>query len=228
MRTLTDIALEQEWLEKSFKYIRRFWKNGRWNYVYEEPNGTVSYNRPVYRQFVGKASAAIKHLFARKRGQALDVAEIMLPAIDVDENGEPFEVVQTDGSQHLVPTSIDLIWGSKSKGLFHLLLRHFVQQNDFKTIQAAEDFVVDSLKEMKNNPQNFTVTFDRNRGSYHITDRHGNSFIVGTEFSQDSNGKGLVRHFVMTSYDYRSPDYKQNSKAEMNKRYIQVTKQRAY
>lgn len=56
MKTLTDI-----FLEKSFKYIRKFWKNGRWNYVYEEPNGRVSYNRPVYRQFVGKASAAIKH-----------------------------------------------------------------------------------------------------------------------------------------------------------------------
>lgn len=223
MKTLTDI-----FLEKSFKYIRKFWKNGRWNYVYEEPNGRVSYNRPVYRQFVGKASDAIKHLFAQKRGQALNVAEIMLPAIDIDENGKPFEVIQTDGSQHFVPTSIDLIWGSKTKGLFHFLLRHFVQQDDFKTIQAAEDFVVGSLKRMKTSPGDFTVTFNRDKGSYRIIDKSGNSFIVGTEFSEDSNGKGLVRHFVMTSYDYRNPDYKQNSRTEMNKRYMEVTKQRTY
>ena len=40
MRTLTDIALEQERLEKSFKYIRREWRNGRWRYWYEEPKHT--------------------------------------------------------------------------------------------------------------------------------------------------------------------------------------------
>lgn len=165
-------------------------------------------------------------LFAQKRGQALDVAEIMLPAIDIDENGKPFEVIQTDGKQLLVPTSIDLIWGSKKRGLFHLLLRHFVQQDDFKTIQAAEDFVVGSLKRMKTNPEDFTVTFNGSKGSCHIIDKHGNSFVVGTEFSEDSDGKGLVRHFVMTSYDYRNQNYKQNGRAEMNKRYVEVTKQR--
>lgn len=222
------LNLTERYLMKSYKYIRREWRNGRWRYWYDEPNGAVTYDRPIFRQFINNPSAAFQKLFERKRGQALDVATIKLPPIDVDENGQFFEVKQSDGTQMLIDTPIDLIWGSSTRGLFHLLLRHFVQQDDFSSVKSVEDYVVQSLHRLSTHPEDFQIKFELDKQSYKIVDAQGNSFIVGTEVSMASNGMKVVRHFVMTSFDYRSVGNKKNSSAVKNARYQEITKQKSY
>lgn len=147
MLTLTEI-----YLMKSYKYIRREWRNGRWRYWYDDVKDKFVRGRygQILRNFVGDPRQAFKALFRGKTGQAYDVVKIKLPAIDVDENGRPYQVYQTGGEPLLVETPIDMIWGNVDKGLKHILLRHFVQQNDFSSIQNVEDVLTYNLIRFQN------------------------------------------------------------------------------
>lgn len=205
--SLEDIHIEK-WMRsqellKSHKYIRREWRNGRWRYWYEEIVGRVSNGRfgKVLTEYVGKPAEAFKRLFKDKRGQAYDVVTVNLPAIDFDENGEMYEVIQTDGKPLNIPTPIDLVWGDNKKGLFHILLRHFVQQNDFHSIKDAEADISVALKRFETNSEEFSVKFDKERNNFSVVDNNGIKMVIGIEQNKDDQGKDTVRHFILTSFD---------------------------
>lgn len=204
MRTLTDIALEQERLEKSFKYIRREWRNGRWRYWYEEPRVKVAsegkYGK-ITRRFTGDPRQAFKQLFHDKTGQAFDVVTVNLPAIDIGQDGKFYEVKQSDGDSMLVDTPVDLIWGNKGKGLKHILLRHYVQQNDFNSIKEVEDTLTYNLIKLQNLPNSFNIKFIPDKQCYELKDWRGQLFVVGVELDNDIDGNKVVRHFILTDYD---------------------------
>lgn len=198
MLTLTEI-----YLMKSYKYIRREWCNGRWRYWYDDVKDKFVRGRygQIFRNFVGDPRQAFKALFRGKTGQAYDVVKIKLPAIDVDENGMPYQVYQTGGEPLLVETPIDMIWGNVDKGLKHILLRHFVQQNDFSSIQNVEDVLTYNLIRFQRYPSSFEVKFNERSGAYELLNQRGESFVISVEVSKDLYGNQIVRHFILTSYD---------------------------
>ena len=230
--SLEDIHIEK-WMRsqdllKSHKYIRREWRNGRWRYWYEEIVGRVSKGQfgKVLTEYVGKPAEAFKRLFKDKRGQAYDVVTVNLPAIDFDDNGEMYEVIQTDGKPLNIPTPIDLVWGDNKKGLFHILLRHFVQQNDFHSIKDAEADISVALKRFETNSEEFSVKFDKERNNFSVVDNNGIKMVIGIEQNKDDQGKDTVRHFILTSFDI-STKKALNNRQTMEENYEKL-KQREY
>lgn len=219
------LGLTERYLLKSFKYIRREWKNGKWKYWYEEPEGTVSKGRfgKILRDYVGNPSGAFKRLFKDKRGQAFDVVTLNLPALDIGEDGKFREAYQPTGEIIYSEVPIDLVWGKKTEGLFHILLRHFVQQNDFKTISEAEKVISSNLKNFENDSSSFEVKFNEGKQSFEILSKDKKMFIIAPELGVDSLGQQVVRHFILTSYDNDSTTtFKQNSKKIMKDNYEQI------
>lgn len=195
--------LTERYLMKSYKYIRREWRNGRWKYWYDDVKDKFVRGRygQIFRGFVGDPRQAFKALFRRKTGQAYDVVKINLPAIDIDENGRPYQVYQVGGEPLMVETSIDMVWGDADKGLKHILLRHFVQQNDFSSIKNAEDVLTYNLIRFQKDPSSFEVKFNERNGTYELLNQKGESFVISVEVSKDLYGNQIVRHFILTSYD---------------------------
>lgn len=242
MRTLTDIALEQERLEKSFKYIRRFWKNGRWNYVYEEPN----LNRvregnfgKFLTDFVGKPRAAFRHLFREKTGQALDVATIVLPVIEYDEQTRFY--VERKGS--VASTGIDLVWGTNGRGLKHILRNHYAQKDDFGSIRDCEVKISNLLKGLEKGLIKITNTevipppddksdsdSEIKRVKKIVADiSTGEKLIIDVEVQMVGSNR-VYRHFILTDYDRtRSVEDKEiEDKKEVSRRYRYIETKRGY
>lgn len=201
------ISLEERYILKSFGYIRREWRNGRWRYWYDDIRGKIVEGKygKVLKNFVGDPRQAFKALFRMKTGQAYDVVTLKLPAIDVDEKGHVYEVKQVGGHTMPIDTPIDLVWGNNKKGLKHILIRHFVQQNDFKSIQEAEDKITYNLLKLQRRSDLFDVKFNAGNSVYEIVNKEGDKFVVEVEVSKDIYGNQAVRHFILTSYDSSKP-----------------------
>lgn len=205
------ISLEERWIrsdiEKSFRYIRREWHNGRWRYWYDDIRGKIVEGKygKVLKNFVGDPRQAFKALFRMKTGQAYDVVTLKLPAIDVDENDHVYEVRQVGGHTMPIDTPIDLVWGNANKGLKHILIRHFVEQNDFKTIHDVENKLTYNLIKFQKDPSSFKVQFNEKLRSYELKNNNDELFIIDVEVSKDIYGNQAVRHFILTSYDSSKP-----------------------
>lgn len=240
MRTLTDIVLEQERLEKSFKYIRKFWKNGRWNYVYEEPNlNRVKEGNfgKFLTDFVGKPRAAFRHLFREKTGQARDVATIDLPVIEYDEQTRSY--VERKGS--VASTGIDLVWGTNGRGLKHILRRHFMFMNDFSSIQDCEVRIANLLKGLEKGLIKLTdvevapIKEKDGKEQESDTDIHrvkkivaktstGEKLVIDVEVQMVGSNR-VYRHFILTDYDVtQGKEDKENSELIQNQRRRQLNK----
>lgn len=210
MRTLTDIALEQERLEKSFKYIRKFWKNGRWNYVYEEPN-LNRIKEGNFGQFLtnfrGEPNKAFKHLFFSKTGQALDVVEFELPVVEYDKKSKKYVITDKKAM-----TGIDLVWGTEGRGLKHILRNHFLKKNDFNTVEECEHRISAVLRGLEKGrikltkieplqPDGTTSVGDIKRVLKLAAETSiGDKLVIDVEM-QIVEGKELFRYFILTDYD---------------------------
>lgn len=218
MRTLTDIALEQERLEKSFKYIRRFWKNGRWNYVYEEPQREFTPKQwgEVYKGFEGKPKEALNHLLKKQQGQCMDVATVMLPVIYRGKDGKLKKRVGKNGKPILIPTSVDVVWGTETKGFAHILDKHYVKHDDYKSVEDCVDAVAYTLQNFDDEPY---VQGKDGRFKIKGVDAHGNEVSIGVEVVRAGKSRDLIRHFVLTSYDgTRQETDKELPDEEINRR----------
>lgn len=206
MMTLSEVNILKSIfgeIEKSHKYIRREWRNGRWRYWYEDVRGKIVEGKygKILKNFVGDPRQAFKALFRAKTGQAYNVVKLQLPAIDVGQDGKPYQVYQVGGEPLMVETSIDMVWGNVKKGLKHILLRHFVEQDDFESIGEVENVLTYNLVKFQKNPTSFKVKFNEKTGTYEIRNLKGEVFIVDVEVSKDIYGNPTVRHFILSSYD---------------------------
>ena len=220
--------LSEYYFLKSFKYIRREWRNGRWRYWYEDIKGSIHNGKfgRILKEYIGDPSGAFKRLFKDKRGQAYDVVTLKLPALYIDENGKFKEATQPDGEKIYVNTSIDMVWGSSGVGLFHILLRHFVQQRDFSSIKEAEEVISSNLKNFEKDESSYIVQFEEEKQSFIITTEDKKLFVIAVEQDMDSTGEQAVRHFILTSYD-TGLRKKKNSKTVAMEKYEQI-KRREY
>lgn len=237
MKTLTDI-----FLEKSFKYIRKFWKNGRWNYVYEEPSlkrvkeGNFG---KFLTDFVGKPRAAFRHLFREKAGQALDVATIDLPVIEYDEQTRSY--VERKGS--MTSTGIDLVWGTNGRGLKHILRNHYAQKDDFSSIRDCEVKISNLLKGLErgvikiSHVEVVSPPDDKDESDSEIKRvkkivadiSTGEKLIIDVEV-QMVGFQRVYRHFILTDYDRtRSVEDKTiEDKKEVSRRLRYIERKRGY
>ena len=220
--------LSEFYLLKSFKYIRREWRNGRWRYWYEDTKGVVRNGKfgRILREYVGNPSGAFKRLFKDKRGQAYDVVTLKLPALYIDKDGKIKEATQSDGEKIYVDTPIDMVWGNSGAGLFHILVRHFVQQRDFSSIKEAEEIISYNLKNFEKDEHSYNVQFNEEKQSFVITTEDKKLFVIAVEQDVDSTEEQVVRHFILTSYD-SGLHKKKNSKTVAMEKYEQI-KRREY
>lgn len=210
MRTLTDIALEQEWLEKSFKYLMKI-PDGRggYRYIYKFPSVRMKRGKfgEFLRNFRGKPAEAFHHLFVNKTGQALDVVSFNLPVVEYDKKSRKYVE-----RSHSASTGVDLVWGNKNRGLLHILRNHFVFKNDFNSVKECEDELSASLLGLQNGTnrivsKHFKSYNDKNAidieriGTWELVDSRGYKIVIDVEVQKDESGERYYRHLVLTDYD---------------------------
>ena len=195
--------LSEFYLLKSFKYIRREWRNGRWRYWYEDARGKLVEGRwgKILKEYVGDPRQAFKRLFRDKGGQAHDVVTLKLPALDIDKDGKIYDVTQTNGKQLIIDTPIDLIWGNSQHGIRHILKRHYVEQNDFNSIEEVENTISMNLIAFSKRPDLFSAKFDDRNNCFVLKKQNGEKFLIQVEKGTDAYGVETIRCYVLTSYD---------------------------
>lgn len=220
------MSLEDIYIEKSFKYIRKVPDGkGGWKYIYEEP---MSKNKKqggfgeIFDGYKGKPKKAFDKLLRERRGQCQNVCEIYLP-VYIDE-GDGFKIIKDNKTNKpiLAKTSIDFVWGDKNRnvGLEHIIDDHYVIHDDFDSIEELQNTVIDELLRIdyfdKNNKE---AAPNRVRGNvgFRIITPSGQKFVFAVQKDKDSKGNILVRHFILTSYDKSTPEV-ENSKEERERR----------
>lgn len=122
-------------------------------------------------------------------------------------------------------TCVDLMFGDDRKniGLDHIIRKHYIRMNDYISIQALEDSIIDTFKTVDINDSDsqaqITIDNDKKMIKFSAVDKKGNKIAIGTEIRQDDKGKEMIRHFILTSYDANKKlKDKLNSFSERNKR----------
>lgn len=219
MLNLTDINIL-----KSFKYIRKIPDGkGGWKYIYEEPKQKVSSEDfgPEVRGYKGKPQEALNYLLKHKNGQVLDVVAIRVPMVVRQPDGKWGEEIGSDGKPVMMDASIDLVWGTKTRGLYHILDKHYVNHNDYNSIEECFDSISYSLDHFDNKSK---VQWDEvhNRFKIRGVDKKGNAVAVGIEIISIGSGKkrkDYIRHFILTSFDSKRGEYdKELTPQEISKR----------
>lgn len=204
------LGLTERYLLKSFKYIRREWKNGKWKYWYEEPDMGHIHEGNFGRfltGFKGEPNKAFRHLFFSKTGQALDVAEFELPVVEYDKKLDKYVI-----SDKKAVTGIDLVWGTNGRGIKHILHNHFLRKNDFNSIEDCERRISAVLKGLeKGRIKLKNITSERPDGTTSVDGIKrvlklvaetsiGDKLVFDVEM-QIVDGKELFRYFILTDYD---------------------------
>lgn len=246
MLTLTETFLLKSFqklvtLNKPHKYIRRWLKNGEWQYEYPNDAGNsesgrqFSYKEPSFklptgkfgvflRQFRGKPSEAFRELFRRKSGQAVNVVSLELPVVRWDNSdGANGKYVEESAA---VPTGIDLVYGNDGRGIKHILRNHFLYKNDFNSVEECEQALSDLLLGLQNGTRKIiqrqfksvkngsSAEGIERIGKWELLDDRGCKLIIDVEVQQHDNER-YYRHFVLTSYDNtRRKEEKLNSDEE--------------
>ena len=150
MMTLSEVNIL-----KSFQYIRREWRNGRWRYWYEKPNQKTRDRfkggfKEQWKGYKGKPREAFNKLLIERKGQVEDAFEAKLPFIDEDENGKIRYVRNSSGNLKLMKTGVDLVWGNKylNSGLEHIIDKHLIRYSHYNTVQEVIDDIVNSFEEL--------------------------------------------------------------------------------
>lgn len=222
------LNLEDKLLLKSYKYIRRAWINGRWRYWYEEPKGRPTSTRfgNVLNEYEGKPREAFARIYHDKGGIAENIAVLSLPTVYIDENSKIVEARDENSKRIYQPTPIDFAWGNKNVGLKHLLIDHYVKEDNFKSVKDAEQTVVRVLQKFQNDPTSFSVEFSDENDVFVLTSKEKERMVIAIEKSVDTKGNQIVRWFILTSF------YRVKSKpirGKLNKdRYNEIKNEKFY
>lgn len=214
---------------KGFKYIRKEYINGHWRYWYEDPVGTTRKGKfgEIFTGFKNDPYGAFKKLLEERRGQVVDVFTVKLPVVIRNSKTGKFEVVKDEriGKPLLIDTNVDLVFGNdKDKvGLDHIIRKHHIRQNDYINLNVLENSIIDTFRTIDlNDPKSQTeiiVDNDKKLIKFTSVDKRGNKVAIGTEIRKDDNGKEMIRHFILTSYDANKKTFeKMNTYQERDKR----------
>lgn len=126
-----------------------------------------------------------------------------------DEKTGELKVVKDErtGKPLLANTNVDLVFGDDRHdvGLDHIIRKHHIRQNDYISIQALEDSIVNTFRTLDvNDPQSGTETLINNEKraiKFSSIGKKRNKIVIGTEIRKDDKGKEMIRHFILTSYD---------------------------
>lgn len=202
MKTLSDV-----WLEKSFKYLRKI-PNGKdgWRYIYEEPHENVLNKDlgPEIRGFKGRPREALNYLLKHQKGQIVDVIKVQLPVVTRQADGSWGVEYDEKGKPIMAESYIDLIWGTETKGLNHILTKHYINYNDYNSPEKCCISLAHSLENINNKSIEIKLGNIGNTFKFKSVDDNGNAMILGIEIITLGRGhrkKDYIRHFVITSYD---------------------------
>ena len=157
----------REW--KGVKYQKK--ANGQWiplqkkkEYPKFEKFGTN------YSQFENKPEEAINFLLKRKQGQVIG-------AWDREGFGK-----------------IDIIWGNNDKGLQHIRKRHFIEQDDFQSLEDISKKISEILKNGKiGKPYQKGNKVDFYKGDFKVT------LVKEVTYDEEDNFRDKI--WILTSYD---------------------------
>lgn len=142
-------------------------------------------------------------------------------------------------NRRFIPTGIDLVYGNDGRGIKHILHNHFLDKNDFNSVEECAQVLSDLLLGLQNGTRKivsrqFVPVTDRNVaggleriGKWDLVDDKGYRMVIDVEV-QRCDDERCYRHFVLTSYDNtRGKQDKLNDQAERDKRRA-VMNQRTY
>lgn len=231
MLTLTEI-----YLMKSYKYIRREWRNGRWRYWYDTVSPKERWYKGgfkgIHQGYWHNIRGAFDKLMKEQKGQVEDVFSIKLPFVYIDENTGNW-VIAKDKSGKVVnqKVGVDLVWGNRKGdvGLDHIIDKHFQKYDHYHSIDDIVDAMDDSVKEMDSSSNvNVETCFVDEDGvnldhpHFVVTTPNGNRMVIAVKKYDDGDGHIAVKHFILTSFvvdeDWMS---RRNGASEKDRRIIQ-------
>ena len=216
--------LSEYYLLKSFKYIRREWRNGRWRYWYEEPKNNTPKTGgfgTIYTGYEGKPHEAIRKLLREKSGQCANVFSCPLPVLVKNEDTGKWEKAKDeDGNDIMADTDVDLVYGNSFVGLRHIIEKHYIYNNDYSSLSNLEDAVVGSFEDINNERPDAELDNEKeNLPKFEILDSNNNKLVIQVQIKKDDNGEIQFRHFILTSFDKsRNSSRKKNSAKERKAR----------
>ena len=145
-----------------------------------EPTGDVSRFGDVYHQETGGMADAVNHLFAQRSGMVRNVLH--------DERlGD-----------------IGMVWGDDRAGLYHMIMRHVVEQSDYESVNELASAIDATLK----------------NGELEV---HGDNYVFMHEGNRAVVVKDTEGNYVLTSYDTtRSKEGKRRSEADATRLYHDI------
>lgn len=209
MLTLTEI-----YLTKSYKYIRREWRNGRWRYWYDIVSPKEQWRKggfgKIHQGYWHNIHGAFDKLMEEQKGQVEDVFSIRLPFVYIDENTGNWTVAK-DKSGRVInqKVGVDLVWGERNGnvGLDYILDKHFQKYDHYHSIDDIVDAMDDSVKEMNSSSNvNVETCFVDENGvnldhpNFVVTTPNGNRMVIAVKKYDDGNGHIAVKHFILTSF----------------------------
>lgn len=239
------LNLEDKLLLKSFrrlvgghKYIRKYFKNGRWVYIYDDNsrNGYSyveskygntlegKFGGKIWGDFSGRPHDAFQTLFKKQGGQCLNVFEIELPVFDFVDGSWKLMKNSKTRKPYKAKTKIDLIWGKANRniGLEHIIEDHYIIHDDFHSLDELQNELIKRISELNYfDLDNLEARPNYSGGNvgFVIMNSNKEKFVFALQKDFDEQGNLLVRHYILTSYDKNIPEkLKENSKEEQNLR----------
>lgn len=93
---------------------------------------------------------------------------------------------------------IDIIWGNNEKGLQHIRKRHFIDQNDFQSLEDMTNQIVDVLENGK-----VGKFYDHKRKVDIKTEKFKVVLVRSMIYDEEDNFRDKI--WVLTSFDYSRP-----------------------
>jgi len=201
---------EEDKIEKSsYKYLRKEWKNNKWEYIYEEPNKKISRdnkiyklspnraviikpyktegNRDYYNQFVDNPEEAIRFIVSKyekepQNAKRKTICENVLWT-NIIENGIIKRV------------SVNLSHeNTKSSGIVHAVEDHYQKQDDFNSPKEMSDKIREILENIDTWSNAQVRASDTKR-----KDKDGWSLLLTEDKSYNDGEK---HYFIRTVIDY--------------------------
>lgn len=208
---------------KSYKYIRREWRNGRWRYWYDTVSPKEQWHKGgfgrIHQGYWHNIHGAFDKLMKEQKGQVEDVFSIKLPFVYIDENTGNWTVAKDKGGKVInQKVGVDLVWGDRynDAGLDHIIDKHFQKYDHYHNINDIVDAMDDSVNEINSGSESTNIELDLidnsgnrlSRPNFVITTPNGNRMVIGTKVMKTDDDKIAVKHFILTSFivdeDWRS------------------------
>lgn len=171
LKAIAAIGEERVWNGTRYKKVSQ----GKWEVVpgqkvKKNPTNEDSKFGKDFSQFQNKPKEAIEFLFEKKFGQVKGAYEIKGLG------------------------KIDIVWGSKERGLSHIIKRHIIEQNDFDTVEELAIKIETTLKiGTIGKVYDDEKKIDINRNEVKIV------LVKETVFDKDDDFRD--KHWILTSYN---------------------------